>query len=86
MTDKQMYGLCLFFRQRVKKLTSVFFGILLLLMLTPTVTIFAEEQADATYIVKSGDCLSSIAKNNLGDAGRWKDIYELNKASIADPE
>ena len=68
-----------------KKLAGVFISMLLLLMLTP-VTIFAEGQTGSTYIVKRGDCLSLIAKNTLHDAGRWKEIYELNKSSIANPE
>lgn len=85
MTDRQMKGLGIFFMRAGKKLSGVFISILLLLMLTPAVTIFAEGQTGATYIVKRGDCLSSIAKNNLGDAGRWKEVYELNKSSINDP-
>ena len=68
-----------------KKLAGVFISLLLLLILTP-VTIFAEGQTGSTYIVKRGDCLSLIAKNTLHDAGRWKEIYELNKSSIANPE
>lgn len=31
-----------------------------------------------TYTVKSGDCLSSIAKKELGDANKWKDLQKLN--------
>lgn len=69
-----------------KKLAGVFISMLLLLMLTPVTTIFAEGQTGSTYIVKRGDCLSLIAKNTLHDAGRWKEIYELNKSSIANPE
>ena len=69
-----------------KKLAGVFISMLLLLMLTPVTTIFAEGQTGSTYIVNRGDCLSLIAKNTLHDAGRWKEIYELNKSSIANPE
>jgi hypothetical protein len=37
------------------------------------------------YVVKSGDSLSKIAKENLGDANRWPEIFELNKDKIKDP-
>ena len=32
-----------------------------------------------TYVVKSGDSLSKIAKEQLGDAKRWPEIQKLNK-------
>ena len=35
-----------------------------------------------TYTVKSGDCLWNIAKKQLGNATRWKEIYNLNKSVI----
>jgi nucleoid-associated protein YgaU len=35
-----------------------------------------------TYTVDSGDNLSAIAKQELGDANRWREIYELNKELI----
>ncbi len=35
-----------------------------------------------TYTVDSGDNLSAIAKQELGDANRWHEIYELNKDLI----
>jgi nucleoid-associated protein YgaU len=37
------------------------------------------------YVVQSGDSLSKIAKEELGDAGRWPEIFELNKDKIKDP-
>ncbi|MDD4879779.1 MAG: OmpA family protein [Candidatus Omnitrophica bacterium] len=37
------------------------------------------------YIVKKGDTLSSIAKKELGNPGRWKNLYEINKDRIRDP-
>ena len=40
---------------------------------------------DTTYVVQKGDCLWSIAEKELGDGFRWKEIYELNRESIADP-
>ncbi len=36
------------------------------------------------YVVVSGDSLSKIAKEQLGDAKRWPEIYEANKAVIGD--
>jgi len=41
--------------------------------------------ASKTYVVKAGDSLSKIAKELLGDANRWKEIYEANKDVIKDP-
>lgn len=35
-----------------------------------------------TYKVKSGDCLFNIAKRELGNSNRWKEIYNLNKTVI----
>ena len=35
-----------------------------------------------TYMVRSGDTLSSIAQATLGDSGRWREIYDLNKNVI----
>jgi len=35
-----------------------------------------------TYKVKSGDCLYNIAKKELGNSNRWKEIYNLNKTVI----
>lgn len=86
MTNKQMKGFTILFVRAGTLLTGVLISILLLLMLTPVATIFAEGQTGSTYIVKRGDCLYSIAKDTLQDAGRWKEIYELNKSSIANSE
>jgi nucleoid-associated protein YgaU len=38
--------------------------------------------AGTTYTVVSGDSLSKIAKNHYGDAAKWHQIYEANKAII----
>jgi nucleoid-associated protein YgaU len=38
------------------------------------------------YVVQPGDTLSGIAKTQLGDAGRWRDIFDLNRDVIADPD
>lgn len=35
-----------------------------------------------TYKVKSGDCLYNIAKKELGNSNRWREIYNLNKTVI----
>ena len=42
---------------------------------TPTAT-------GETYTVVSGDSLSKIAKHHYGDAAKWHQIYEANKALI----
>jgi nucleoid-associated protein YgaU len=44
----------------------------------------AETEA-RTYVVESGDSLSKIAKELLGDAGRWPEIFDANKDKIEDP-
>jgi nucleoid-associated protein YgaU len=43
-----------------------------------------KETKTKTYTVDSGDNLSAIAKQELGDANRWREIYELNKDVIGD--
>ncbi len=37
------------------------------------------------YVVQSGDTLSEIAAAQLGQADRWSEIFELNRALINDP-
>ena len=44
----------------------------------------APEKAERSYTIKSGDNLSDIAQEQLGDANRWNEIYELNKDVIGD--
>jgi nucleoid-associated protein YgaU len=39
-----------------------------------------------TYVVKSGDSLSKIAKVMYNDAKQWKKIYEANKDQIKNPD
>ena len=39
----------------------------------------------STYTVVSGDTLAKIAKAKLGSISKYKDIYELNKDIIKDP-
>lgn len=44
-------------------------------------------ESDAnTYTVKSGDTLSGIAKSQLGDAGAYMKIFELNKDQLKSPD
>jgi nucleoid-associated protein YgaU len=38
------------------------------------------------YIVQPGDTLSGIAEQQLGDAGRWPEIFALNRDVIANPD
>lgn len=44
-----------------------------------------KDLADA-YIINRGETLAIIAKKHLGDATKWKDIYELNKSILASPD
>jgi len=37
------------------------------------------------YQIKKNDRYISIARNELGDASRWEEIYELNKEKFPDP-
>jgi nucleoid-associated protein YgaU len=39
-----------------------------------------------THVVQAGESLASIARAVLGNASRWREIYELNKSQIADPD
>ena len=40
--------------------------------------------ATKTYTVKSGDTLSDIAESEMGDANRWRELYEANKDAVGD--
>ena len=44
-----------------------------------------ERQEAKTYTVQTGDTLGKIAQALYGDGGRWTEIYEANKDTIADP-
>ena len=37
-----------------------------------------------TYTVKSGDTLSDIAQSEMGDANRWRELYEANKDAVGE--
>jgi nucleoid-associated protein YgaU len=39
-----------------------------------------------TYTVKAGDTLSKIAKDQLGNAGAYMKIFDLNKNQLSDPD
>ena len=39
-----------------------------------------------TYTVKSGDTLSAIAKQHLGDANAYMKIFEANRDQLNDPD
>ena len=41
--------------------------------------------AAATYTVEKGDSLWRIAKEHLGSGLKWKEVYELNKDQIKNP-
>ena len=45
-----------------------------------------DPQPPATYVVKSGDSLSKIAKKTLGSANKWKALWEANKDQVKDPD
>ena len=39
-----------------------------------------------TYTIKRGDSLSVVAQRLLHSAGRWRQLYELNRNVISDPD
>ena len=41
--------------------------------------------SESTYTVKAGDTLSKIAKEKLGDANAYMDIFNANKGLLTDP-
>jgi LysM repeat protein len=43
-------------------------------------------QPAKTYTVKSGDTLSGIAKQLLGNANQYMDIFNANKDQLSDPD
>lgn len=42
-------------------------------------------EALSVYVVQSRDTLSEIAAEQLGQADRWSEIFELNQTLIRDP-
>ena len=46
----------------------------------------AAAAAAQTYTVKAGDTLSKIARDHLGDANAYMDIFNANKDQLSDPD
>ena len=46
----------------------------------------ADIVGEQTYTVEKGDTLSKIAKDHLGNANAWKQIFEANRDTIDDPD
>ena len=42
--------------------------------------------AMGTYTVKAGDTLSKIAKEKLGDANAYQEIFNANRDQLSDPD
>jgi nucleoid-associated protein YgaU len=42
--------------------------------------------SETTYTVKAGDTLSKIAKEKLGDANAYMEIFNANKDQLSDPD
>jgi len=53
---------------------------------TASVDSTAELVGGSSYTVKSGDSLSKIAKNELGDGNAWQKIFEANRDVLDDPD
>ena len=43
-------------------------------------------RSEKTYVVKSGDSLSKIAKREYGNANEWRRIFDANKDVLTDPD
>jgi len=41
---------------------------------------------ERTYTIEKGDTLSQIAKEQLGNASAWKQIFEANRDVLDDPD
>src|SRR5262245_17182751 len=52
----------------------------------PAASTSAPASAQRTYTVKSGDTLSQIAKEQLGNASAYMKIFDLNKDQLTDPD
>lgn len=52
----------------------------------------AEAEPEATepepkfYTIQKGDSLSKIAKNEYGDGGKWRELYNANREIIDNPD
>jgi nucleoid-associated protein YgaU len=54
--------------------------------LKATATASASSAAESTYTVKPGDTLSKIARETLGDANAYVEIFNANKDQLSDPD
>jgi nucleoid-associated protein YgaU len=45
-----------------------------------------EAPATRTHVVGKGDTLWRIAGTELGDPGRWPEIFALNRSTVASPD
>jgi len=52
----------------------------------PTQGQASASQQERTYTVKSGDTLSKIAKEMLGNANSYMDIFNANRDQLTDPD
>ena len=52
---------------------------------TPHTETATPKQTQATYTVKAGDTLSKIAKEFLGDANAYMEIFNANRDQLTDP-
>ena len=46
----------------------------------------AAQASPATYTVKPGDTLSKIARDHLGNANAYMEIFNLNRDQLSDPD
>jgi nucleoid-associated protein YgaU len=46
----------------------------------------ASSAAESTYTVRSGDTLSKIASETLGDANAYMEIFDVNRDQLSDPD
>jgi nucleoid-associated protein YgaU len=46
----------------------------------------APSSGPRTVTVKAGDSLSKIAKRELGDANKWRVIFDANRDKISNPD
>jgi nucleoid-associated protein YgaU len=52
----------------------------------PAAAAGTSSQGGTTYTVKAGDTLSKIAKQFLGDANAYMDIFNANRDQLSDPD
>ncbi|MBX3466092.1 MAG: LysM peptidoglycan-binding domain-containing protein [Planctomycetes bacterium] len=53
---------------------------------TATTQVASLAKEELRYTVKSGQTLSDVAQELLGDRGRWKELYEANKDKLPSPD